>query len=109
MNSGGAGAWRSRGWREAMPKPVSQLWPLTGSTRMFGWLQVLVNQLALMQLLECGRQTKGITEELPYLHGPVNQLAEGLASGIVTDKDRLLAVARKRERPSGPCRVQLMA
>src|ERR1700739_2442536 len=35
MNSGGPGDCRSRGSREAIPKPVSQAWPVAVSTRIF--------------------------------------------------------------------------
>jgi hypothetical protein len=34
MSSGGSGDWRSRGRREAMPKPVSQTWPVAELTRI---------------------------------------------------------------------------
>ena len=41
MISGGAGAWCSRGSREAMPKPVNQTLPLAVSTRMLAGLRSL--------------------------------------------------------------------
>jgi hypothetical protein len=36
---GGSGDWRSRGRREAMPKPVSQTWPVAESTRILVGVQ----------------------------------------------------------------------
>jgi hypothetical protein len=41
MNSGGSGAWRSRGRREAMPKPVSQTWPVAELTSTLAGLMSL--------------------------------------------------------------------
>ncbi len=41
MVSGGAGAWRSRGSREARPKPVSQTWPVAELTSTLAGLRSL--------------------------------------------------------------------
>ena len=41
MNSGGSGAWRSRGRREAIPKPMSQTSPVAELTRTLGGLMSL--------------------------------------------------------------------
>ena len=58
MTSGGSGAWRSRGRREAMPKPVSQ----PGQSRVdehIGWLDVLVDEAAPVDLAERSRHADG--------------------------------------------------
>ena len=44
MNSGGSGDWRSRGSREAMPKPVSQHLACCGIHQNIGRLDVFVNE-----------------------------------------------------------------
>ena len=51
MISGGAGAWRSRGSRDAMPKPVSHTWPASVDEHVLG-LDVFVDQTALVGMAE---------------------------------------------------------
>ena len=61
MISGGAGAWRSRGSRDAMPKPVSQTWPaspLSTHEHVLG-LDVFVDQTALVGMAERRCQVNG--------------------------------------------------
>ena len=59
MISGGAGAWRSRGSRDAMPKPVSHTWPESRSVlfdKHVLRLDVFVDQTAPMGMAERRRQ-----------------------------------------------------
>ena len=62
MISGGAGAWRSRGSRDAMPKPVSHTWPesawFQGDEHVLG-LDVFVDQTALVDMAERRCQVNG--------------------------------------------------
>ena len=55
MISGGAGACRSRGSRDAMPKPVSQTWPASRlverDEHVLG-LDVFMDQTALVDVAE---------------------------------------------------------
>ena len=63
MTSGGSGAWRSRGRREAMPKPVSRACPSGAVHQNIGGLDVLVNEAALVRAgpapRRCRRQGAG--------------------------------------------------
>ncbi len=70
---------------------------------------ILVNQLTLVELLDCSSETKRDPKELPRLHWSANEATERLASGIFADEHQLFAVPRDLERPCCPCRVQFTA
>ena len=59
MISGGSGAWRSRGRREAMPKPVSHTCPAADIDDHVGWVDVFVNESTSVEPAKCGRQRHG--------------------------------------------------
>jgi len=50
MNSGGSADWRSRGNREAIPKPISHTWPVLGSIMTLAGFEVLVDEAPTVQL-----------------------------------------------------------
>ena len=56
MNSGGSGAWRWRGSRDVIPKPVSLIWPASplgsNATNTFSGLTFLVDQTPLVGMAE---------------------------------------------------------
>ena len=59
MNSGGAGDGRSRGRRDAMPKPVSQTWPVAPLTNTWAGLRSLWMQAPPVELAERRCQADG--------------------------------------------------
>src|SRR3984893_19059841 len=77
INSGGSRAWRSRGSREAIPKPISQHWPGAGVYQNVGRLDILVDDAALMQVTNRSRKANGQTQRKRY----VQWLAEKLFKG----------------------------
>src|SRR6516225_1757042 len=91
MNSGGSGDWRSRGRREAMPKPVNQTWPVAALTRML---------LGLMSLWMRPRACNW--------RSAADKALDRLAPGIVEHKHGLSALAHKRQRSHCPRFVQLV-
>ena len=105
MTSGGAGAWRSRGRREAMPKPVSQTSPC-GVDQDVGRLDVLVDEAAPVHLAERRRERDGDAQELRHLQRPAEQAIERLAAGILEHQHRAAVVARKRERSHRPFSIK---
>ena len=58
MISGGAGAWRSRGSRDAIPKPVSHTRPASSDEHVLR-LHVFMDQTALMDVAERSCQVNG--------------------------------------------------
>ena len=109
MNSGGSGDWRSRGRREAMPKPVSRTLPSGGVDEHIGRLDVLVDQPASVELPDCAGQRHGESEELSDLHRLPDEAIERLASCVVDHQHRLPALAHEFHRPQCPRTVQVVA
>ena len=108
MNSGGSGAWRSRGRREAMPKPVSRTCPVADVDEHVGGLDVLVNEPASMELTECARQRHSESEKPSDLHGLADEAIERLASCVVDDQHRPPALAHELHRPQCPRAIQVV-
>ncbi len=63
MTSGGSGDWRSRGRRDAMPKPVSQTSPVATSTRTLAGLMSLWMRPRSWNWPKRGRQADGDAQE----------------------------------------------
>jgi len=59
MISGGSGAWRSRGRREAMPKPVSHTCSAATSMIALAGFDVFVSESTSVEPAKCGRQRHG--------------------------------------------------
>ena len=105
MISGGAGAWRSRGSRDAMPKPVSQTWPAVVDEHVLG-LEVFVDQTMLVGMAErrCqvngkGQKTRQIERLVPV---PLKNAVERLTARIGKNKDCPPFVTRERQRLRRP-------
>ena len=108
MNSGGSGDWRSRGRREAMPKPVSR----TARCRVdedIGWLDVLMDEPASVELTECAGQGHCESEKLSDLHRLADEAIERLASCVVDNQHGLPAFAHELQWPQCPRAVQVLS
>ena len=109
MVSGGSGACRSRGSREAMPNPVS----LTSSGRAdhqdIGRLEVLVDETALVRLAQSRRDADRKMQEAADLHGRAKQPVERLAARILKHEGDLTAVADEFQRSRRPALIQFLS
>ena len=108
MTSGGAGAWRSRGRREAMPKPVSQTSPVGDVDQDVGRLDVLVDKAAPVQLSERGRQRDGEAEKSRQLQRLAQHPLEGLAAGVLQHQHPTAVVADECQRARRPGWIELL-
>ena len=76
MNSGGSGAWRSRGRREAIPEAHEPSLTRRGINENIRRLHVLVDQPLLVQPAECGCDTDSEAQEPRHLHRPWKESIE---------------------------------
>ena len=108
MNSGGSGAWRSRGRREANAEAGEP--GLTGRRihQDIGRLDVLVDETALVQLAERGRDADREAQECSHLHGRAEQPVERLAARVLEHQHGPAALAHELQRPHRPRTVQLV-
>ena len=67
MNSGGSGGCRSRGRCDAIPNPVSRTSPVRPVHQNIGWLDILVDQAALVRLAQRGCDADRKPQEVPQL------------------------------------------
>ena len=107
MTSGGAGAWRSRGSRDAMPKPVSRTLPAASTSTLAGlmslWMRPLPVDLAERRREEMARRRKRVSSS-----GRPSMPIERIAAGILEHEHRAAVVARKRERSRRPFRIEFV-
>ena len=108
MTSGGSGAWRSRGRREAMPNPVSRVRPSAQFDQNIGRLDVLVDEAALVRLAERGDDADGEAQKASHLHRFADQSLERFAARILEQQHRSSAFAPELERPRRPCGVEFV-
>jgi hypothetical protein len=108
MNSGGSGDWRSRGRRDAMPKPVSQTRPVAESTSTLAGFDVLVDQPASVELTKCARQGHCESEKCPISMGWRTRRSSGSPSCVIDHEHRLSALAHQFQRPQCPRTVQVL-
>ena len=108
MVSGGSGAWRSRGSRDAMPNPVSLTSPFAPIHQDIGRLDVLVDEATLVRLAHRGDDADGEAQEASHLHGRAEQPLERLAARIFEHQHGPTAIARKLQRTHGPRTIQLI-
>ena len=106
MTSGGSGACRSRGRREAMPKPVSLRLAVGAVHQDIGRLDVLVDEPALMDLAQRSRDADGEAQEASHLHRRAEQPVERLAARILQHQHGPAAVADELQRSRRPRSVQ---
>ncbi len=108
MTSGGSGAWRSRGRRDAMPKPSE---PDLAGRRVdehIGRLDVLVDQAPPVELAQRDREANGDAQELRSTPaGYPAAASSGSPPGSVEDEHRPPLVRGEGERPDGPPGVKL--
>src|SRR6516225_3768713 len=107
MVSGGSGACRSRDRRDAMPNPVSRTCPSAQSTNI-SWLDVFVDEPALMKLAQSRGNSDSQAQEASYLHGPTEQTVERLAAQIIEHQHGPTGVAHEGQRSRRPCSVELI-
>ena len=107
MNSGGSGDWRSRGRREAMPKPVSHTSPVARFTRILAGLTSLWIEAAPMQLAERSRHADGQAQKLCQFHRSSKQSIQRLAARVGEYEHRPPLVRCERERPNCPPGIEL--
>ena len=69
MNSGGAGACRSRGSREARPNPVSRIQSIRAVHQEMGGLQIPVDEAARVEFAEGCGDADGQGQEGAHRHG----------------------------------------
>ena len=108
MVSGGSGACRSLGRREAMPNPVSQTWPLAPFTRIWAGLRSLWTRPRWWSLAKRGDDADGEVQEASDFRRRAKQLVERLAAGILEHQRGLTLVADERQRPHRPAFVQFV-
>jgi hypothetical protein len=108
MISGGAGDWRSRGGREATPKPVSPDAAGLVDQGIRG-LDVLVDEALRVDLAKRRRQADRYAEKVRRIeapHVPLDEPIQGLATWIFKNQDHPPLMTRERERASRPRRVE---
>ena len=108
MISGGSGAWRSRGRREAMPKPGEPHLSGRAVDQNIGRLDVLVDEAALVELAERRRDADGEAQEASHFHGRAEQPVERLAARILEHQHGPTAFAHELQRPHRPRPVELI-
>ena len=108
MVSGGSGACRSRDRRDAMPNPVSRTCPSAQSHHNVSWLDVFVDEPALMKLAQSRGNSDSQAQEASYLHGLTEQTVERLAAQIIEHQHGPTGVAHEGQRPRRPCPVELI-
>ena len=75
---------------------------------MLAWLDVLVNEAALMELAQSHGNTNGQAQEASHLDGRAEQPVERLATRILEHQHRPTALAHEVQRPHGPRAIQLI-
>ena len=108
MTSGGSGAWRSRGRREAMPKPVSRARPSAQFTRILAGLTSLWTRPRWCALPSAAAMPMARRRKRPDLHRRADEPLERLAARILEQQRRPTAFAGKLQRPRRPCAVELV-
>ena len=108
MISGGAGAWRSRGSRDAMPKPVSHTVRRRLGSRdehVLG-LDVFVDQTALVGMAERRCQVNGKAQKTRQIERllpvPLKNAVERLTARVGENQDCPPFVTRERQRLGRP-------
>ena len=108
MNSGGSGDWRSRGRRDAMPKPVSQTCPVAESTSTLAGLMSLWMSPRPWSRPSARRQGHCESQKSSDLHGLADKAIEGLASGVLDNQHRPPGLAHELHRPQRPRTVEVV-
>ena len=108
--SGGAGAWRSRGNRDAMPNPVSQT-PASVVDEDIGRLDVFMDETLRMDLAERCRQANGDAQSARQVDWsvliPLKNQIQTLTARILKYEDRPPFMASERERLRCPLWIEV--
>ena len=72
------------------------------------WLDVFVDEPALMKLAQSRGNSDSQAQEASYLHGPTEQTVERLAARIIEHQHGPTGVAHEGQRPRRPCPVELI-
>ena len=73
-----------------------------------GWLDVLVDEAALMELAQSRGNSDSQAQEASHLHGRAEQPVERLAARIIEHQHGPTGVAHELQRPHRPCAVELI-
>ena len=106
--SGGSGAWRSRGRRDARPKPVRT--DMTGFIdQHMGRLDVLVDEALLVDFAKSSRQADGKPQKASNFKGASGHSLEQLTARIGEHQQKPPALVPQLQRACGPGRIELTA
>ena len=108
IDSGGAGACRSRGRREAIPKPVSLTSPVVRLTRIFAGLMSLWTRPRRWTCVRAAATAMARRRKLVHLHGHAEQSVQRLAACVLEHQHHPAAFADELERSHRPRPVQLV-
>ena len=108
MISGGSGACRSRGRREAMPNPVSRTCRSPQFTRMLAGFRSLWTRPRWWSLAQGRGDAEREAQEALQLHGRAEQPLERLAARILEHQHGPTALAHELQGPRRPGAVQLI-
>ena len=102
------GDWRSRGRRDAMPKPVSRTSPVAALTRMLAGLMSLWMRPRWCSLPRAAATPMASRRKRPTSIGVAEEPVERLAAGILEHQNGLTAISLKFKRSHRPRAVQLI-
>src|SRR5882762_5486875 len=106
MTSGGAGAWCSRGSREAMPNPVSHTPPLAASTRIFAGLMSLWIRPRSCTWRSAPARGIAMRRKWDYVQWFAKQSIERRAAGILEHQRHAVVVVRQRDWSRRPVSIK---
>ena len=108
MTSGGSGACRSRGRREAMPNPVSRVSPSGQFTRILAGLMSLWTRPCRCASPSAAAMPIARRRKRPASIGAPTQPLKRFAARILEQQRRTTALADKCERTCRPCGVEFV-
>ena len=109
MTSGGAGAWRSRGRREAMPKARKPRLAGYGVHQNIRRLDVLMDEAALVNLGKRRGDADGEAQKRHNLQGLPEEPQQRLAAGVLDQERKPPLVRLQSQGPGGPGRIELLS
>ena len=108
MVSGGSGAWRSRGSREAMPKPVSRTCPSAQFTRILAGLMSLWTRPRWWSLPSAAAMPMARRRKRPISIGAPSSRSSGSPPGSSSTSMVRPSFAHELQRPHRPRAVQFV-
>ena len=108
MSSGGSAVWRSRGRRDAMPKPVRRTSPFVRVDEDVAGFDVLVNETAVMHARDSVGDGDGQSQERSDRQAWADHLGRAAWLRGLEHQHRLAAFAHQLERPECPLRIEVV-